>query len=100
MIRANPRADAPTRVADYPFAVGGESFIPAGLPAVSARAPTQVAVFTYNFGGNVRPGSLSVRGEIVGTDGQPRVVPLAIGRESGVERGGGRKLMLTLPRKG
>ena len=93
MVRANPRADAPQRAADYPFAVGGEPFIPAALPTVAPGTETQVAVFTYNVTAKVA--ALSVKGEVVGADGQSRVVPLTIVKASDVERGGGRKLMLT-----
>ena len=93
MVRANPRADAPQRAADYPFAVAGEPFIPAALPSVAAGAETQVAVFTYNVTANVA--ALAVKGEVVSADGQARAVPLKIVKASDVERGGGRKLMLS-----
>jgi hypothetical protein len=99
MVRANPRADAPERTPDYPFAVGGEPFIPAALPSVAGGAETQVAVFTYNFGGG-KTGALAVRGEILGEDGQARPAPLAVVKESDVERGGGRKLMLSFKPEG
>ena len=92
MVRANPRADAPARAADYPFAVGGEPFIPAALPVVAAGAQTQVAVFTYNVGIGAK---IAVQGEVVAQDGQARAVPLTVVKVSDVERGGGRKVMLT-----
>ena len=63
MVRANPRADAPQRAADYPFAVGGEPFIPAALPAVAPGTETSVAVFTYNVTAKVA--ALAVKGEVV-----------------------------------
>ncbi len=93
MVRANPRADAPQRAADYPFAVAGEPFIPAALPTVAMGSQTQVAVVTYNVAAKVA--ALAVKGEVVSSDGQARAVPLTIVKASDVERGGGRKLMLS-----
>ena len=93
MVRANPRADAPQRAADYPFAVAGEPFIPAALPTVAMGSETQVAVVTYNVTAKVA--ALAVKGEVVSSDGQTRAVPLTIVKASDVERGGGRKLMLS-----
>ncbi len=100
MMRANPRADAPARAADYPFAVSGEPFIPAALPEVSGGAATSVAVFTYNFGGGTKPGALAVTGQVVGADGQARPAALTVVKESDVERGGGRKVMLSFKPEG
>ena len=39
--------------------------------------------------------ALAVKGEVVSADGQARAVPLKIVKASDVERGGGRKLMLS-----
>lgn len=94
MVRGNPRADAPQHTADYPFAVGGESFIPAALPTVANGAESQVAVFTYNFGGGAKPSPFQVRAQIVAADGTSQPVDLKMIKESDVERGGGRKLLL------
>ena len=52
-----------------------------------------MAVVTYNVSANVA--ALSVKGEVVSADGQARAVPLKIVKASDVERGGGRKLMLS-----
>jgi VWFA-related protein len=100
MVRANPRADAPARAADYPFAVGGEAFIPAVMPSVANGTEARVAVFTYNFGGGAKPAALSVHGEIVGADGAGRPVELGVVKESDSERGGGRKLLLSFQPSG
>ena len=81
MTKANPRADAATRPADYPFAVAGESFIPAALPVLGNGAESRVAVFTYNFGGAEKD-ALQVRSEIVSADGSTRPVELKLARES------------------
>ncbi len=94
MVRGNPRADAPQHAADYPFAVGGDSFIPAALPSVSNGAESQVAVFTYNFGGGAKATPFQVRAQIVGADGKTQPVELKTIKESDVERAGGRKLLL------
>lgn len=100
MVRGNPRSDAPQRTADYPFAVGGDSFIPTALPSVANGAETQVAVFTYNFGGAGKATPLEVRSQIVGSDGKARPVEMKTVKESNVERGGGRKLMLAFKPEG
>ena len=52
-----------------------------------------MAVFTYNVAAKVA--ALSVKGEVVGADGQTHAAPLTIVKASDVERGGGRKLMLS-----
>ena len=91
MVRANPRADAPARAADYPFALGGESFIPSPRPALKSGAEARVAVVAYNFGAAGRPADLTLDFRIVGADG--REVPAEARREkaSDQERGGGQK---------
>jgi hypothetical protein len=95
MIRARERADAPAYAADYPFAFGGEAFIPAGRPAVPPGAPARVVVCTYNFGPRA-PGSeaLAVQATVVAADGSSRPASLTLEKESAAERGGGRKLLL------
>jgi VWFA-related protein len=95
MTKASARSDAPAHVAEYPFAIGGESFIPAARPVIGNGAETRVAVFTYNFGGGGQGQDLRVRSEIVAADGSARPVELKLARESSVERGGGRKLLFT-----
>ena len=100
MMKASPRPDAPSQAAEYPFAVAGESFIPAALPALGRGAETRVAVFTYNFGGTGKDAPLQVRSEIVGPDGRSQPVELKLTRESSGERGGGRKLLFTFKPEG
>ena len=92
MIKPNPRAGASPAPVEYPFAVGGDSFIPAALPVVAKGATAQVAVVTYNF----TPGSdpLQVVPEVVGPDGQPRKTDVQVVRRSDRERGGARVLVL------
>jgi hypothetical protein len=100
MVRGNPRSDAPPRVFDYPFAVGGDSFVPAALPALSNGTEAQVAIFTYNFGGGAKPAALQVKSEIVGPDGKAHPVELKVAKQSDFERGGGRKLLLAFKPEG
>jgi len=95
MVRARERSDAPPHAADYPFAVGGEAFIPSALPSVAPGAPAHVVVCTYNFGArNAGAAPLAVQGTIVGADGASRTASLTLEKESDGERGGGRKVQL------
>jgi VWFA-related protein len=95
MVRATPRADAPARPADYPFALAGESFIPAALPRLDNGADARIAVVAYNFGASGKPAPLAVDLRIVGADG--REIPAAAKPEktSDVERGGGQKRLFS-----
>jgi VWFA-related protein len=96
MVRGNPRADAPARPADYPFALGGESFIPSALPHLGNGADAQIAVVAYNFGSAGKPAPLAVDLRIVGADGKEIAAPARADKASDVERGGGQKRMYTL----
>ncbi|HEY7862682.1 MAG TPA: VWA domain-containing protein [Thermoanaerobaculia bacterium] len=98
MIKGNPRPDAPRRDAEYPFAVGGQSFIPSVLPAVANGAETRVAVAAYNFAGAGKP--LSLRAEIVGADGAARPVEVASPKQSDAERDGGQKIAFAFKPEG
>ncbi len=100
MVRGKPRSDAPARPADYPFAVAGESFVPAATPVLSSGQKARVAIVTYNFGVAEKPAPLEVRGEILGADGSKRPAAITVERRSEFERGGGRKLLLTLDPQG
>ncbi len=94
MVRGNPRADAPPRPADYPFAVAGDSFIPSAFPTLTAGATVPVAVVAYNFGVSAKPEPLDVRAEVVGSDGKNQPASVTVSRRSDIERGGGRKVVL------
>jgi VWFA-related protein len=93
MVRGNPRADAPPRPADYPFAVAGDSFIPSALPVFAAGAGVPVAVVGYNFGASASPTPLEVTAEIVSANGQSTPAAVTVTRRSDIERGGGRKVV-------
>lgn len=99
MVRAKARADAPEREPDYPFAIGGEAFIPSALPSVPAGSEARVAVFAYNFGGG-KTSPLSVTGSAVGADGASRPIAVTVVKASDAERGGGRKLLLAFKPEG
>ena len=91
MVRGTPRADAPSRPADYPFALAGESFIPAALPRVANDADARIAVVAYNFGALGKPDPLAVDFRIVGADGKETPTAARPEKTSDVERGGGQK---------
>jgi VWFA-related protein len=93
MVRGNPRADAPPRPADYPFAVAGDSFIPSAAPAFAAGAGAPVTVVGYNFGASASPTPLEVSAEIVSADGKSTPAAVTVTKRSDVERGGGRKVV-------
>ncbi|HEY2797826.1 MAG TPA: VWA domain-containing protein [Thermoanaerobaculia bacterium] len=91
MVRATPRADAPARPADYPFALAGESFIPAALPRLDNGADARIAVVAYNFGSSGKPAPLAVDLRIVGADGKEMPAAAKAEKASDLERGGGQK---------
>jgi len=96
MIKAIPRPDAPARAAaDYPFAIQGESFIPAALPTVETGTAAQVLVLTYNFANRGRTEPLQIYPQVEDLDGKPRPVDVQIVRRSDRERAGGRALVLS-----
>jgi VWFA-related protein len=93
MVKPNPRPNAAVASPEYPFAIGGDAFIPAALPVVASGSAAQVAVMTYNF----TPGSdpLQVVSEILGPDGKPRKADIQVVRRSDRERAGARTLLLS-----
>lgn len=98
MVKTNPKPNTPAASFEYPFAIGGDAFIPAALPVVKSGSPAQVAVVTYNFS----PGSdpLQVVPEIFGPDGKPRKADVQVVRRSDRERGGARTLLLSFKPEG
>ena len=100
MVRGTPRADAPDRPLDYPFAVAGESFIPAALPVLAAGGEARFAVVAYNFGDPARPQALQLSSTIVGDDGRSVKVELRPGKVSLFERGGGQKQLCSFSTAG
>jgi VWFA-related protein len=95
-VKATPRSDSPAGNSDYPFAVDGESFVPAARPIVAARAdgaPVTATVLTYNFGA-ARADPLQVVGEVVGDDGKPRPVEVSVVSRSDSGKAGARAVTL------
>jgi hypothetical protein len=78
---------------DYPFAIGGEAFIPAALADVQSGENTRICLIVYNFGEEGSP--LLYTGRILGLDGRPHgKVELTLVKSSDREREGARKLLL------
>ncbi|HEX7253002.1 MAG TPA: VWA domain-containing protein, partial [Thermoanaerobaculia bacterium] len=88
MVKASPRADSPTRTAEYPFALEGESFIPAALPTLDASSTADIVVATYNFAGKDKLEPLQVSSEITGPDGKTRPIEVQVVKRSDKERSG------------
>jgi VWFA-related protein len=100
MVKAPPRPDAPTRAAEYPFALEGESYIPSAMPTIDSGATADVVVATYNFGGAEKPEPLQIYSEITGPDGKSRPVEVQVVKRSDKERSGGRAMLLSFKPEG
>lgn len=68
MVKARPRG-AEEEKAEYPFAIGGEAFVPAALAGVKSGQETQVCLIAYNFDPSAAP--LDFSGRVLGVDGKP-----------------------------
>jgi hypothetical protein len=93
MVKARPRG-ADEEKAEYPFAIGGEAFVPAALAGVRSGETTQVCLIAYNFDPATAP--LDYSGSVLGVDGKPHgkvSLELVKASEKG-EREGARKLLL------
>jgi VWFA-related protein len=98
MVKPNPRPSPSAGALEYPFAIGGDAFIPAALPVLASGTVAQVAVVTYNFA----PGSdpLQVLPEIIGPGGKALKADIQVVRRSDRERGGARTLLLSFKPEG
>ncbi|HSP94313.1 MAG TPA: VWA domain-containing protein [Thermoanaerobaculia bacterium] len=98
MVKPNPRPSPSAGSLEYPFAIGGDAFIPAALPVLASGSAAQVAVVTYNFA----PGSdpLQVLPEIIGPGGKTLNADIQVVRRSDRERGGARALLLSFKPEG
>jgi VWFA-related protein len=93
MVKARPRG-ADEEKAEYPFAIGGESFVPAALAGVKSGQETHVCLIAYNFDPSSAP--LDYSGRVLGVDGKAHgkvSLELVKASEKG-ERGDARKLLL------
>jgi len=98
-VQAPPRGDSAPRVASYPFAIEGRTFVPAALPIVSANSTAAVAVFAFNFGES-NPDALQVSPQVLAKGGEP--VRAQVRMEKRPEEGpsGARKVALALKSEG
>lgn len=92
LVKGKPRAsDDPA--AGYPFAIGGDAFIPTALASMRSGAAAQVCLVAYNFSSDAS--ALSYAGRILGVDGRAHgKAELKLLRASDRERGGEHKLLL------
>lgn len=89
LVKGKPR-ESPSAAGEYPFAIAGESFIPAALADIKSGEETQVCLIAYNFGAE----SLQYTGRILGVDGRPKgKLDLELVKSSNRERQGARKVL-------
>jgi hypothetical protein len=95
VVSAPPRSDSPAGSDEFPFAIGGESFVPSVRTVLSGGAPAPVALVVYNLSTpSARPGSLGVRAEVVSADARTAPAEVVVSDHSDIERGGGRKMVV------
>lgn len=94
MVKARPRS--PTEeVAEYPFAIGGESFVPAAFAGTKNGQESRVCLIVYNLPGDAA--SLQYSARALGVDGKAHGrVELALIKASSREVAGARKLLLAM----
>jgi VWFA-related protein len=96
MVKANQRPNSlVTGEVEYPFAIQGDSFIPAAKPVLLAGSQAQVAVMTFNLGAADKPEPLQLMTEVLGSDGKPRKVDVQVLRRSDKERDGARAFLVS-----
>ncbi|MEO8349292.1 MAG: VWA domain-containing protein [Acidobacteriota bacterium] len=92
LVKGKPKETA--SAGEYPFAIGGESFIPAALADIRSGEDAQVCLIAYNFPTGSEP--LEYTGRILGADGRPKgKLDLELVKSSGRERQGARKVLFT-----
>jgi hypothetical protein len=92
MIKGKARSDA-DNTAEYPFAIGGESFVPSALAGIKNGGTTQVCLIAYNFPGE--SAGLQYSARVLGEDGKAHgTAHLKLLKASDGERQGARKLLL------
>jgi VWFA-related protein len=96
MVKANPKPNSLVAgELEYPFAIQGDSFIPAAKPVLQTGSPAQVAVMTFNLGAADKPEPLQLMTEVLGSDGKPRKVDVHVLRRSDKERDGARAFLVS-----
>jgi VWFA-related protein len=94
MVKARPRSPA-EEVAEYPFVIAGESFVPAAFAGTKNGEPNKVCLIVYNLPGDAA--SLQYSARAIGEDGKAHGrVELALLKASDKERAGARKLLLAM----
>jgi VWFA-related protein len=93
MVKAKPRGANPA-AGEYPFSIGGESFIPTALAGTSRSGePMQVCLIGYNFPGAAP--DLQFAGRAIGVDGKAHGrVEMQLVKASDQERAGARKMLV------
>lgn len=93
MVKAKPRG-ANAVAGEYPFSIGGESFIPTALAGTSKSGePMQVCLIGYNFPDETP--DLQYTGKAIGVDGKAHGrVEMQLVKASDHERTGARKMLL------
>jgi VWFA-related protein len=84
---------------EYPFFVGGETFVPAAAPVLDPASEARFALVTYNFRGGSAPPPLDVRAEVA--DAAGKIFPAAVhsvGHSYGND--GARKLLVAFRPEG
>jgi len=94
MVKADRARAVSSAPPEYPFAVGGTSYLPAAGPVIARGAASQVAVVTFNFGDREQPEPLELSANVMGPDGAPRDVDVHVLRRSDREHDGARSLVL------
>lgn len=100
MVKSSPRANAKDATLEYPFACGGEAFIPTALPVVERGTPAQVSIVTFNLGDREKGEPLVLAAEILGPDGLQRRVDVQVLRRLDAERDGARSLLVSFQPNG
>ena len=91
MVKGKARSEADS-AAEYPFAIGGESFVPTALAGMKNDGRMQVALIAYNFPPEAE--GIQYDGRVMGVDGRPHgKVDLKLVKASDRERQGARKLL-------
>src|SRR5262249_5903582 len=94
MVKARPRSPV-EEAAEYPFVIGGESFIPAAFAGTKNGEPSKVCLIVYNVPGEAA--SLQYSAKAIGEDGKVHGrVELSLLKASDSERAGARKLLLAM----
>jgi len=93
MVKAKPRGAA-SPPSEYPFSIGGESFIPTALAGTSRSGePMQICLIGYNFPDETP--DLSYTGKAIGVDGKAHGrVEMQLVKASDHESTGARKMLL------